>query len=366
MRAKAPPGLCRAAFCSAPERGAAVNKKDSRRLPADELSVLCWQLSLLSRAGYPAGESVAMLAQEAPSPRAGRALRDMQQALDEGETLSCAMERAQVFDEYAVEMAGIGQVSGRLEQVLGALGDYYRRESERETALRRAVSYPAFMAALTAAVFIILVWQVLPVFQRVFEQLGGSVAAGGLAVFGPVGRGLTAAIAAGLIALAAYAGICLARGVMPFARLFDSSSAGRAAMRGRFSSAMALMLSSGLPVDEALSRSARLLRATPAEAAAQECLRRVEQGEALAAAVENSGLLTGLQAGLLSSGVRAGSADAAMREIALRCREESEAGTQRLLRRFEYALVMLLCVVVGALLLSVMLPLLGILAAMGG
>ena len=342
-----------------------MKKQSKKRLSADELSVLCRQLAMLVRAGYPAGESVAMLESGAPSEGVRQTLVKLRRALDAGESLAGAMAQTEEFPDYALAMADIGQHSGRLEQVLQALSEYYRRESQTVSALRRAVGYPALMAALVVAVFAVLVWQVLPAFQRVFEQLGGA-AGGSRLLFGPFGRGLAVALALLLMAAAAWAGLCMRRGRTPFARLFRRSAAGRAEMRGRFSSAMALMLSSGLPIDEALARAARLLRGTAAEGAAADCAARLNGGASLAAAAERSGLLTGLQAGLLSAGVLAGAADEAMREIAEHCREESDEGMQRLMQRFETVLLVLLCAVTGGLLLSVMLPLLGVLSAIGG
>ena len=74
-----------------------------------------------------------------------------------------------------LRMVEIGQVSGRLEQVLSALSAYYRREADARQSLRRAIAYPAAMAVLIAVVFLALVSRVLPVFQQVFSQLGVSL-----------------------------------------------------------------------------------------------------------------------------------------------------------------------------------------------
>ena len=55
-----------------------------------------------------------------------------------------------------------------------------------------------------------------------------------------------------------------------------------------------------------------------------------------------------------------------MAEIARRCQKEADESLSRLLGRFEYGLVIALCGAVGLVLLSVMLPLLGVLSAIGG
>ena len=83
-------------------------------------------------------------------------------------------------------------------------------------------------------------------------------------------------------------------------------------------------------------------------------------------AVEQAGVLSGLSAGLLSAGERAGRTDQAMEELSQRCRQEADEALEQLLGRFEYALVAALCAAVALVLLSVMLPLLGVLSAVGG
>ena len=65
---------------------------------------------------------------------------------------------------------------------------------------------------------------------------------------------------------------------------------------------MALMLQSGLPLDEAMERTSELLEGSPLAERFLDCRRRVSEGASFPYAVEDAGVLTGLQAGLLSAG----------------------------------------------------------------
>ena len=116
------------------------SSRTTRSLTADELSVLCWQLSLLSRAGVPWTECAGLLLEDGQPPRVKAALTQLQGPLSEGVPLSSAMEAAGTFPPYLLRMVEIGQLSGRLDQVLSALSDYYRRESATLDAIRRAVT----------------------------------------------------------------------------------------------------------------------------------------------------------------------------------------------------------------------------------
>lgn len=335
-------------------------------LPGDELSALCWQLAQLCRAGIPFQDSASILLQDAAAPRVRAVLERMAPPLAAGEPLSVAMEEAGGFPPYLLRMVVIGQTAGRLEQVLLALSDYYRRESATNDAVRRAVTYPAVMAALIALVFLVLVLRVLPVFAKVFTQLGTGLSpmASALLTAGSVGKYVAGGLAV-LLLVAAVVLLALFRQGKGM-EFFTRGNVGRAVARSRFASAMSLMLQSGLPLDESIQRTEELLTGTVLHGPVGVCREKVAEGVSFPKAVEEAGILTGMQTGLLAAGFRAGAAESAMDEVAARCQAEGEEHLSRLLSRFEYSLVVVLCTAVGLVLLSVMLPLLGILSAIGG
>lgn len=340
-------------------------------LTADDLSVVCYQLALFLKAGIGVEEGVSLLVQDGGNQAQVRVLSALHNTLKDGAPLSSAMTAQGGFPDYMVRMVEIGQAAGRLDQVLDSLSVYYRRQSETTSAIRRAILYPAMMAVLVAAVFLVLIVQVLPVFQQVFAQLGVSLS--------PVAQMLMQAGAAGkyvggalvvLLGVGAIILLFISRGrakaaQSPQAGLLGRGAAGRAVNRSQFASAMALMLSSGLPLDEAMERTHHLLEGSPLASALAQCRTRMEQGEGFSSAAADCGLLDSMQAGLLGAGLRTGSAEKSMEELATRCQTEADERLAQLLTRLEFALVAVLCISVGLVLLSVMLPLLGVLSAIG-
>ena len=78
-----------------------------------------------------------------------------------------------------------------------------------------------------------------------------------------------------------------------------------------------------------------------------------------------SGLFTGVYAGMVSVGVKTGATDEVMKKIALQYEEAADQSIQKSLSVIEPTLVAVLSVIVGLILLSVMLPLMGIMSAIG-
>ena len=325
--------------------------KKGKELTADELSVLCYQLSLMVKAGIGSEESVGILAADLPEGRSKELLRQVHAVLLRGDSLSQGLSEAGGFPGYFLRMVEIGERSGRLEQVLAALSAYYRRESALRAGLRQTILYPAVMAVLIAVVFLALVMRVLPVFPQVFQQLGVSLSpvARGLMQFGSVSKYVAMVFAVALVlgALWVLWMFRTAKGQAAMSRLLSRTAASKAVDRSRFAAASALLS------DTALSDGLKA------------CQAAMLDGVPFPKAVEESGIFTGLQAGLLAAGFRSGASEQAMEELARRCQEEADQALSSLLGRFEYTLVIVLCLAVGLVLLSVMLPLLGVLSAIG-
>lgn len=90
----------------------------------------------------------------------------------------------------------------------------------------------------------------------------------------------------------------------------------------------------------------------------------MEEGIPLARALSGSGIFTGMEARLLTVGDRTGSLDEAMEKIADRCQEELDISMGNAVSIIEPTLVAVLSIIVGLILLSVMMPLMGILSGL--
>ena len=125
-------------------------------------------------------------------------------------------------------------------------------------------------------------------------------------------------------------------------------------------------MASGLPTEESLSLAAGLMSDAPAaKARCEDCLSRLERGSSLAEALKGSQVMPAAQCRLLELAQRSGAGDSAMEKIAADLSEESEYALEEAVSRVEPALVLVCSVLVGLILLSVMLPLMHIMAAIG-
>ena len=340
-----------------------------RKLSNDEIASLCLELSLLLHAGVGTGDALSLLAQE--EEHRGM-LSAMAEQVDGGKTLSTALRESGVFPVYVCGLVEVGERTGRTEEALAALSRYYEERVRIGRRVRSALLYPAVMLALMLVVIGVLLVKVLPIFDDVYASLGGrltGVAAGLL----NLGRWIEGAmpvlnlILGGLVLVVLVFGLVgpLRRGVVS---LWQKTRGDRGVSRklnnARLAQALAMGMASGLPVEEAVSLSANLMEGR-ARKRCQECGQRLEKGESLGAALRLSGLLPPRQSRLLELGQHSGAGDASMEKIARDLGEEGEAALDALVGRVEPALVLVCSVLVGLILLSVMLPLMHIMSAIG-
>lgn len=346
-----------------------------KTLHQEAVAGLCLELSLLVHAGVMMGDALALLSEGSEGEGEKALLAAMARRVDGGATLSEAMEESEAFPGYAVGLVAVGEQSGRTEEALGALAEYYERRSRMERQLRNTLLYPAVLLGLMLAVIGVLLVKVLPIFDEVYAALGGRLTgvAGGLLT---VGRWLDAALPVLLVLLAVLVAGAAAYALLPGFRQKLRTLGGenrgakglsRTLASAKVAQAMSMALASGMGAAEAVELAGRLVEEDAPAAARRcgECKARLDAGERLGAAMGASGLLPPAHCRLLDTAERSGRVDGAMEHIARQLDQEGDEALERLAGRVEPALVLAASALVGVILLSVMLPLMHIMSAIG-
>lgn len=345
-----------------------MNKK--QLLSNTELASFSTQFSEILKAGISPGEGISIMLEDSSSTEEKEILTTMQDTLNTTGIFSMALEDAKVFPDYMLNMVRLGEQAGRLDEVMESLSLHYEREANLASAIKSAVTYPCIMIGMMILVVLVLVTKVLPVFNQVFAQFGTNMS------------GLPKALMSVGIALNHYAVIfvaILAALILLFLYFFKTESGRNNASRifsgfgptqafyhknaaCRFASGMALTLKSGLTPEEGLKISGNLICNPAFESKIQQCSLLLDEGKPFSEALAKSGIFTGIHARMLLVGDRTGSVDDAMQKIASQYEEELDDSIANAISIIEPTLVAVLSIIVGLILLSVMMPLMGILS----
>lgn len=343
-----------------------------RAMRADEASVFCEQVSLLLAAGMPIYEGMEALAEGYKGMREYPRMKCMADEVGKDGNLSGAMRRSGMFPSYLVEMTLVGERAGKLEWVMGELSEYYRREGRVVRALRSAVTYPVVLVMMMACVIGVLIMKVMPVFRQVFASLGldaGTSADSLLQIGMDIGY-LVLIVSAILLALAFVAFLLTltpARGrvlnflvrVFPFARRLTERVAAQ-----RFAGVMSMMIGSGFPIEEALRFAPTIVGPGFVREKLEKVGEMTRAGRSFPEAITDVGLFSPVYNRMVVVGFAAGRADAALAKVAEVYEDQVDDGFSQFVSTIEPTLVALLSVLVGAILLSVMLPMAGVLAGL--
>jgi len=338
------------------------------------LSMFCSELAMLLDAGLSLSDGVQVIGEDEHSKEAKDIMNCLYDSLMLGNQFATALKEASVFPKYMVHMVEVGEKTGRLVQTLTALSEYYERQTRLSVIIKNSILYPAILLVLMIVVVLILIVQVLPIFNDIFVRLGTQMDPFAVRLMQFGGWLGNAAVGIALIFSTIFV-LILTMFLLPTVRIkLTQTFANKWGNRGvfgkiassRFVFAMSLGIASGLDTAESINIASAVSGGSKAvDAMHKKCVALLESGKTLSESLSESGILSKQDSKMLSVGSISGKADIAIAEIARRSDIDVRDSIDRVVSRIEPTLVILSSVIVGVILLSVMLPLMGIMTSLG-
>ena len=324
-----------------------------------ELFHFCEQFSILLHSGISCAEGLSLMQEDSRTQQGKDFFQSLLNDFEENGSFATALEHSGKFPSSMISYVKIGEETGCLDEVLKSLSRHYEQELEISETIRSAVTYPLLMLVMMAAVIVILLVKVLPVFQQVFRQMGlemnnfsnGLLNAGNL-----ISHYSAAALILVLVLMAGFA-VLFFTDRLPFIREIAVSTD-----YARLTQAIAMGLHSGMDHMITLEMAQELISQESVKEKIPKAIHLLEEGALLEDALSESGLFEGMDARLITVGLRAGAADEVMTSLADRYRDSSLNVTGNIISIVEPTIVIIFSLLVGLVLLSVMMPLLGILS----
>lgn len=344
-----------------------------RELDHLAVSVFCGNMSMLLAAGIDAEEAVGLLTDDSTGNDFHDAAKSVQKEMLVGTPLlSAAMEKSGYFPVHACRMLAAGEKTGRSEAVLRSLADYYENRDRLSRKLKSAVTYPLVLLVMTAAILALLLARVLPVFTNVYRSLYGGMTASAYAylrvayVVGSVAMVIAIAFGVFLLVCALYGRSTSGRerlikmiSVFPPAR-----NAIRKLSLSHFTQVLSLFVASGADADTSVAAAEELVNDPETKKKVSEVrIYMKEENAGLSKAIYEKGLFEPLYARLFMSAVKSGSTENMLSKLAADYSEEADEAVDRLIDSIEPLVSAFLTIAVAVVLLSTMLPLIGILGA---
>ena len=347
--------------------------KKGKQLTNSEIASFCEQMAMIIKAGITPKDGLAILLSDTKDESTKSLLQTMLISSALGETFTTSIKESGVFPEYVVHMISIGEETGRMDDVMQSLSEYYEHEDNISESIRSAITYPLIMIIMMLIIIAVIISKVLPLFNQVFIQLGTHMDgfSASLLQLGESIQAYSFAFFALLFLLVIFYFYVTrtARGkaflmktaskIKPLKNFYDSVS------YGRFASGMALMLNSGMGIFQSLDMVKQLSGDPSMEEKIIRCRDHIKDGDSFAEALQKESFFNNLYARMIALGIKTGNLDSVLAKIATIYEEETDKKIRNFISILEPTLVISLSLVVGLILLSVILPLLSIMTSIG-
>ena len=336
------------------------------RVKTRELVVFTRQFATMIDAGLPLVQCLEILAEQQPNKRFKEILKDVKAEVEQGATFADALRKhPKPFDDLYVNLVQAGEIGGILDTILNRLAVYLEKADSLKRKVKGAMIYPSTILVVSIGVIVLLLVKVIPVFKQMFEDFGGALPAPTQMVV-TVSEFLQAYIVLilGLLAAATIAFLQARKRVERFRYNSDAvflkapvfGSLLKKVAVSRFSRTLGTMISSGVPILDALEICARTAGNKVIEAALMRTRAAISEGRTIAEPLEASGVFPGMVVQMIAVGESTGAMDTMLSKIADFYDDEVDAAVAALTSLLEPLMMVFLGGTIGAILMAMYLP----------
>ncbi len=335
------------------------------RVKGSELASFTRQFATMVGSGIPLIRTLTVLSDQSTNPVLAKTLTQVRFDVESGESLSRAIGRhPAVFDHLYCSMVAAGEESGALDAVLVQLAATQERSVAVRRKLRSAMSYPMAVLVMVIGVVAVMLRFVVPRFSAIYVDLGGTlplptrmlVAASDLVV----GNSLWLVAGSVGIVFAVRHWHATDRGRYLWdrtkLRLPLIGSLVHRTVLARFGRTMAVLTAAGVPVLDTFAIASETVGNRAVEQALDRIREAVQRGEAIGATMLTEPIFPATMVQLISVGEESGTLDQMLAIVADTFEDEVSASVDGFSSLIEPLLMALIGLVVGAMVISLYLP----------
>lgn len=348
-------------------------QENKDNLPLQETALFCKQVALILKSGIPLRDGLEILYDTYKNSKNADKFDMFVEGIEKNNTFYDSIKSMDLFSAYMVNMVRIGEKTGKLDEVMESLGEYYSIQAKIQKDIRNAILYPSILIAMMAVVIIVLVIKVLPIFDQIYKNLGTELfsASPSIINFGMI-TGKIILVVISLVLLAIITILLLLESKYKDAFIEKISRKFLFIQRiqqkiaaWRFASVISMMVTSGYPMEEVFDLAPTVIFDRIFREKIEQCRKLTAEDNNFAEAVSEVKIFDGIQSKMISVGSAAGQMDKVMKQIADIYAEEIDDNISYAISLTEPTLVAILSVVIGGILLTVMLPLVSIISSLG-
>jgi type IV pilus assembly protein PilC len=351
------------------KRGIGQIEFGGKKVKLKQVAIFSRQFATMVNSGLPILRALAILAEQTDNKELSRVLNEARLDVEQGSSLSGAMgKHDHVFNNLYISMVKAGETGGSLDSTLTALAEMIEREVRLRGKIKSAMTYPVAVVALVILIMSAMLLFVVPQFESIFSQLGGTLPlpTRGLMFMSDKFQSYWYVVLGGAI------------GGRFFFRRYKRTEKGREVVDAlklrapvfgplfhktalsRFSSTLAMLMKSGVPILQALEIVSDTVNNKVIGKAITEVQLSVRDGESIAKPLTKYPVFPPMVVQMISVGEETGQVDNMLEKIAQFYDQEVEAAVDALTSLIEPILIAVIGGCVGAAVVALYMPMFNI------
>jgi len=345
------------------------------KITAKDVVIFTRQFSTMIDAGLPLVQGLTILAEQTENKTFQNVLKTVTKDVEGGSSLAEALKKhPKVFDALYVNLVAAGEIGGILDTILQRLAAYIEKAEKLKTRIKGAMTYPIIVVAIAILVIAVILIFVIPVFQEMFSSFGKALPVPTQIVVNMsefLKGNIHYVIGAFIVFVFAFKKYrntkkgrkqtdALALKLPVFGNLLKKSAV------ARFTRTLGTMISSGVPILDALEIVAKTSGNVVLEEIIYEVRSSIAEGQTIAEPLSEADIFPRMVVQMISVGEATGALDTMLNKIADFYDDEVDAAVEALTSMLEPLLMVFLGGSIGGLVVAMYLPIFQMAAAMGG
>jgi type IV pilus assembly protein PilC len=326
-------------------------------------------------AGLPLVQCLDILANQTENKSLKKVLQSVKNSVEQGATFSDSLRKhPKVFDELYSNLVAAGEIGGILDTILNRLAIYIEKAVKLRNQLKSAMYYPIGIFVVAMGVIAVMLTKVIPTFEKMYKDMGNAELPKPTVVVMNISHSFIDNwyIYAGAIFGTVFA-IVSARRTEQGLEITDRillrlpivGPVLRKIIVARFTRTLGTLLSSGVPILDALEICARTAGNRVVQNAIMAAREKISQGNDMAGPLAESRVFPTMVVQMIGVGEQTGAMDQMLNKIADFYEEEVDAAVSGLTSLIEPVMMAFLGVVVGGLIVAMYLPIFNLAGTIG-
>lgn len=346
---------------------AVLNKDINFRtsLKSKDFIVFLRQFSSLMNAGILLVDALDLLAAQSTSLTLKEALEELSEEIREGVALSAAMaKKPKLFPDLLIHMIHSAEVSGRLEEVLRQMADYYEKQHRIKQKISTAMTYPLVVGVLAFFITAFLLVFIVPIFGDMFASMGSELPAitqivltlsGLLQRYWWMVLLLMGMLVAVIVQLGKKDQVAYVFDVLQL-KIPILGSFIQKTLLARMTQTLSSLINSSVPILQAIEVTSKVVGNRVVANALLQAKKDVEQGESLAKPMVDHWFFPPLIIQMIQVGESSGELDEMLKKVSEIYDQEVQEASDKLQALIEPVMIIMLSGVVGLIVLSIVVP----------